>query len=131
MLAAAVKASLTQQRPCMHMSACSTATQMDSKRPAMPGRWLGDAVAVTARAKTVVKVRTDAESGEPVGVRIPDHLDILVSPFRHRASSSTLVACMQLSESPQCSLRNEAGECTASRQRWPLERKHTSSLAVS
>lgn len=27
----------------------------------------------------MVKVRTDGETGEPVAVRIPDHLDILVS----------------------------------------------------
>ena len=42
-------------------------------------RWLGDASSVSAKAKFVVKVRTDGETGEPVAVRIPDHLDILVS----------------------------------------------------
>ncbi|EIE27170.1 hypothetical protein COCSUDRAFT_64103 [Coccomyxa subellipsoidea C-169] len=40
-------------------------------------RWLGDAASVSAKAKTVVKVRTDGDTGEPTAVRIPDHLDIL------------------------------------------------------
>ncbi|KAK9907419.1 hypothetical protein WJX75_003268 [Coccomyxa subellipsoidea] len=40
-------------------------------------RWLGDAASVSAKAKIVVKFRTDAETGEPTAVRIPDHLDIL------------------------------------------------------
>ena len=43
-------------------------------------RWLGDAASVSAKAKTVVKVRTDGDTGEPTAVRIPDHLDILVCP---------------------------------------------------
>ena len=33
---------------------------------------------MSARAKTVVKMRTDPETQELVGVRIPDHIDILV-----------------------------------------------------
>ena len=60
-------------------------------------RWLGDAVSVSARAKTVVKMRTDLETQELVGVRIPDHIDILVSihamcqlPFRRRG-----IACLE------------------------------------
>ncbi|CAL8462816.1 g2350 [Coccomyxa elongata] len=40
-------------------------------------RWLGEALSVSAKAKFVVKVRTDGETGEPVAVRIPDHIDIL------------------------------------------------------
>ncbi|KAL3143393.1 hypothetical protein ABBQ38_002217 [Trebouxia sp. C0009 RCD-2024] len=40
-------------------------------------RWVGDAVRVQALAKTVVKQRTHGETGEPAGVMIPDHLDIL------------------------------------------------------
>ena len=44
-------------------------------------RWLGDAASVSAEAKGVVKVRTDAETGEPTAVRIPDHLDILVRAY--------------------------------------------------
>ena len=46
-------------------------------------RWLGDAASVSAKAKTVVKVRTDGDTGEPTAVRIPDHLDILVCPSLH------------------------------------------------
>lgn len=44
-------------------------------------RWVGDAVSVTAQAQTVVKMRTDLETGEPTAVLIPDHVDILVSPL--------------------------------------------------
>ncbi len=36
-------------------------------------------MSVTAHAKTIVKVRTDTETGEPAAVQIPDHVDILVS----------------------------------------------------
>ena len=49
-------------------------------------RWVGDAVAVQARAKTVVRLREDQETGECRPVHIPDHLDILVrSPARKTA----------------------------------------------
>ena len=41
-------------------------------------RWVGDATAVQARAKTVVRLREDQETGELRSVHIPDHLDILV-----------------------------------------------------
>ena len=47
-------------------------------------------MAVTARAKTVVKVRTDTETDAPQGVMIPDHIDILVSPCMG-ATALTLV----------------------------------------
>ena len=41
-------------------------------------RWVGDATAVQARAKTVVRLREDQQTGELRSVHIPDHLDILV-----------------------------------------------------
>ena len=41
-------------------------------------RWVGDALAVQARAKTVVRLREDQQTGELRSVHIPDHLDILV-----------------------------------------------------
>jgi hypothetical protein len=53
-------------------------------------RWLGDAASVSAKAKIVVKFRTDAETGEPTAVRIPDHLDILVS----ECTDSKRTACL-------------------------------------
>lgn len=50
-------------------------------------RWVGDATAVQARAKTVVRLREDQETGELRSVHIPDHLDILVE-FRFILPSS-------------------------------------------
>ncbi len=53
-------------------------------------RWLGDALSVSAKAKTVVKVRMDEETDEATAVRIPDHLDILV---RHQCSAVAHAPC--------------------------------------
>jgi predicted dehydrogenase len=40
-------------------------------------RWVGEAVCVLALGKIAVPERLDAETGQPVAVTIPDHLDIL------------------------------------------------------
>ena len=56
-------------------------------------RWVGDATAVQARGKTVVRLREDQQTGELRSVHIPDHLDILVrsATINHHAQERIVV----------------------------------------
>jgi predicted dehydrogenase len=55
-------------------------------------RWVGEATRVLARGRVVVKQRTDPESGEPVQVTVPDHVEVIAD------MACGAVARMQFSE---------------------------------
>ena len=61
-------------------------------------RWVGDAVSVTAVGRTVVKRRTNTETGQPEAVQVPDHVDILsefaIGAQGHILISSVLGECV-------------------------------------
>ena len=101
----------------------------------LPCRWVGDATAVQARAKTVVRVREDQQTGDLRTVHIPDHVDIVVScrpvgsiPVSSACQSWLVSRCTSVVElfvkcHPCCGVSCVLG--LLCRLRWPSAHKLT------